>query len=204
MSRRITVDPPWFRVESDNGTLCWDGRVVFGGRAISVAHYARIGPRGQWRIIWERTFPIERGQLAGLRSLGATDKRHVIKLHHAIVYGGKATKNPARRVVSKVKPGKSRVRCNSAAEDRSNDLIAVDNAPDGLSAVTMLHYGKSRQYFGLYDWVPNKGRGFQVSFTWHLDEGAARADSGEAARLTSHHAKMLHSLAKKATSRLLR
>lgn len=191
MSRISSIAGQWFRIEDDNGIFAWDGMIVLDGRSIAVTRWARIGPRGRWKMVWEAVLPIERGRVVGMKGRGPVDRLYVNELYSGIVNSG-VRKNPSYRKVGKV-------RRNSVAVDYSKDLVEVENSRDGTSAVTLRHYGRSRQYFGLYEWIPDRGRGFDAAFTWHLDERAARADSDEVKMLTDAHARKLNKLAQRAT-----
>lgn len=92
---------------------------------------------------------------------------------------------------------RGRVRPNGAALS-VQERTAVHDGRDGTSAVTMKKYG-GRQWYGLYEWIPVRGRGFECAFSWHEEERAARVERDDLGMVNGKHADRLDRLALEAT-----
>jgi hypothetical protein len=96
-----------------------------------------------------------------------------------------------------VRSNPSRVRPNGSAAVALDDRTAVDDGRDGALVVTMRRYG-GKQWFGIAEWIPARGRGFDVAFSYHESERATRMERADAQRLSDALARKLERLAREA------
>ena len=89
-----------------------------------------------------------------------------------------------------------RVRRNGAAL-AAVERTAVEDSRNSTSAVTVRKYG-GRQWYGLYEYIPVRGRGFEMSFSFHEDEAVPRVERDDLNKLDAANARRMERLAKEA------
>jgi hypothetical protein len=207
---QVVIPDPWiaangnYEIEvtvapvSGSGRSYWMGRRIDGTsrvvfyRSNRVATEAIVRPVVDWASgsVMMTDEEMRAVGIAGYQKIlrmVATLREHSTAIH---------AKKVARRGVQ---ASTRRPRGNPAAQFAGDDRTEVEESSDGTAAVTMRRYGqRSPQWFGLYEFIPRRGRGLELSFAWHAGDGHVRINRDEVDRLSAEHVSRLERLAARA------